>query len=346
MLKRNIKFSVAFAIFLIFSNAMAADEPETKQTPSFDCSKAKTKLEKSICSYSYLSYLDKRMAFYFQEAKKSLPDKEKQSLLQDQRMWLSERSKRCTDSLCLVDLYRDRNWQLLQKTIKPNGQPPIVIVSNLEFGDLRVSGLLTQDDVSRLSNFTINGHGQYIDGLQLTTSDEKIAIHNCKEYWKYGLDVQNSYDMAMASFFMNTCDSLKFIQHINKPLHDEKNIPLIEYIQKLPASYISSGSVQDEDKEMLGYKDKGYLVGELINKDIVKLKKKTNLEVVISCELEGLEQYFTEIARGDFLGKGYNQILITEGEHAISGTYSNHDACVLNMEGNKVSCDSLVEKSE
>lgn len=69
---------------------------------SFDCNKASTAIEKTICSDQELSLLDEKLGHEYLRAKQLDP-----SIIESQRSWLRERN-RCVDAACLLHAYRDR----------------------------------------------------------------------------------------------------------------------------------------------------------------------------------------------------------------------------------------------
>jgi uncharacterized protein YecT (DUF1311 family) len=73
--------------------------------PSFDCAKAHTSAERSICGSEILRILDQQMSLAFEKGRISLGA----SALQEQRAWLHARDQACsvgTDTECLADLLR------------------------------------------------------------------------------------------------------------------------------------------------------------------------------------------------------------------------------------------------
>ena len=73
---------------------------------SFDCKKAGTEMEKTICSDSKLSQLDEKLAAAYREALEKAPQKG-ESLREGQRQWLRERNE-CADTHCIKDAYKLR----------------------------------------------------------------------------------------------------------------------------------------------------------------------------------------------------------------------------------------------
>ena len=86
------------ALLLAFSfNASAA---------SFDCAKASTLVEKTICSDSQLSNLDDLL---MQSYKKSLANSANpDGLKSEQRLWLTNERNKCPDVACLKRVYNQR----------------------------------------------------------------------------------------------------------------------------------------------------------------------------------------------------------------------------------------------
>lgn len=78
----------------------------TSTSPSFDCRKATTTVEKLICTNPELSKLDVGLAEMYKEAVSKAP-----SIRDDQRSWNVEKNK-CTDTDCLKATYEDRISEL------------------------------------------------------------------------------------------------------------------------------------------------------------------------------------------------------------------------------------------
>ncbi|WP_051435617.1 lysozyme inhibitor LprI family protein [Shewanella fidelis] len=81
---------------------------------SFDCTKAKAKIEKQICADDELSQLDTELMAAYKLYRAQLADEGKLQLKHAQRAWLKQRNKDCSDdtSAC-ADIYQQRITQLL-----------------------------------------------------------------------------------------------------------------------------------------------------------------------------------------------------------------------------------------
>lgn len=92
--------------------------PSAAQAASFDCGKAKTKVEKLICSNATVSKLDREMQSVYQNDYKRTADPA--GLKIEQRQWLKTRNA-CKDTTCLIRAYRTRMAEL--KAIQAEPKP-------------------------------------------------------------------------------------------------------------------------------------------------------------------------------------------------------------------------------
>jgi uncharacterized protein len=84
----------------------------TANSPSFDCRKATTTVEKLVCNSPELSKLDVSLAEMYKEAVSKAP-----SIRDDQRSWNGEKNK-CADVECLKTAYEDRISQLVNLIVR------------------------------------------------------------------------------------------------------------------------------------------------------------------------------------------------------------------------------------
>lgn len=98
-------FRFFFAIFAIASFSSIASGA------SFDCSKARTAVEKKICSSEELSALDDVLGAKYKETKTALPIGADWSIDESQFEWLKQRDK-CRTIDCLVAKYKERIKEL------------------------------------------------------------------------------------------------------------------------------------------------------------------------------------------------------------------------------------------
>lgn len=101
------------------------------QGPSFDCAKASTPVERSICASDRLSRLDREMASVYAALRSQLGSVGRQRLLDAQRTWLAYRDTCGDDEACLVERMSDRIAELRSEsapaTAGSNQMPPGIV---------------------------------------------------------------------------------------------------------------------------------------------------------------------------------------------------------------------------
>jgi uncharacterized protein YecT (DUF1311 family) len=89
--------------------------------PSFDCVKATTKVEMTICNDKQLANEDSGLDDLFKRVRNSYDAENRAKLIESQRIWLKERESACVESKpedeaqfrrCLVKFYRERHSEL------------------------------------------------------------------------------------------------------------------------------------------------------------------------------------------------------------------------------------------
>lgn len=99
------------------------------QAASFDCSKASTFVEKTICADTLLGKLDEALSDNYKMMLGSDIGKgAEQDLKATQKKWLKERNK-CKDNNCLIEAYRKRVDEICEYPVI-SGMHPICISSD------------------------------------------------------------------------------------------------------------------------------------------------------------------------------------------------------------------------
>jgi len=104
--------------WLVVIGVTIAAQAAGAATPSFDCARATTWSEKSICTDEGLAMLDREMATAFSARQETAGDIGREQLRVDQRAWLETREQ-CRSEAdpigCLTSRYRSRIRQLTGK---------------------------------------------------------------------------------------------------------------------------------------------------------------------------------------------------------------------------------------
>lgn len=204
-----MKLNKAIFLLLVCVNSYSA---------SFDCSKASTEIDKTICENDWIGSLDEELSLFYTKLRESLSKEESSILLSEQREWIRERNKSCETAYnkksCLSDRYRKR-----VNTLKIRYEEPLLpSKDNLkemcdEISELDASGrrkygdsISTYDIDKDIMAYDINNDGikeiaercyggtmrtpcirfKNMDGSKI---QRKTINYEWKTYWTYGLKV-------------------------------------------------------------------------------------------------------------------------------------------------------------
>lgn len=96
-------YQYVIPLFIVFTVAQAG-------AASFDCKKASSKLEHTICNDTELNQADAELGTAYRNLLKKLPKPDVKQLQQMQRDWLTTREQQCdtSEAKCLIALYKKR----------------------------------------------------------------------------------------------------------------------------------------------------------------------------------------------------------------------------------------------
>ncbi len=155
-------------------------------SPGFDCQKAVSLIEKTICSSDDLAHEDRKLSDLYQQVGSRLVNPVKKEVKIQQRQWLKSRSDLCVQNAevnesCLIQLYQQRNQQLTALTI---AKPAKASKNPLKL--LRISP--EGDDVETLNQlvFQFDRPVVALGRMERDVSEIPIVIHpqlNCEWRW-------------------------------------------------------------------------------------------------------------------------------------------------------------------
>lgn len=98
-----------FSLLLLWSLAICV-QAEASNKPSFDCKRARSPIEHTICSDVPLARLDAALAQRYQSIRKNLAPSAAPVFVTNQRLWTQQRTHSCPDTsaTCLIGLYQAR----------------------------------------------------------------------------------------------------------------------------------------------------------------------------------------------------------------------------------------------
>ncbi len=173
---------------LFFSICVRADQ---RQQPSFDCRKATSASEKTICANAELSRLDFQLGQAWKSFLNAFIDSVQITQIKaDQRAWIASRGK-CGDELtCIGKLYRDR------LAILSGGDPAY-----------RFSGVYEVKDIGFFALYPIRDH--YLVNIQTADpSDGKWACELAGEAESSGDDLKVRIEQAVFQAHLRDSDTL------------------------------------------------------------------------------------------------------------------------------------------
>ena len=144
---------------------------------SFDCSKARSHVEKMICSDAEISSLDSKFGKIYEEILGTLPEKNIVSFDGENRQWIGQRNK-CKNSACLVEQYITRiNYLQTYNSMRPN---------NLNYSPQRLPG---KYEVTIIELNIRDNHGKESNVLGTVKRGDKVDVYEFSGKWgrtKYG----------------------------------------------------------------------------------------------------------------------------------------------------------------
>lgn len=197
MLDKKTIFSLVI-VFGMFVNLQAA---------SFDCKKATTLVEHSICNDSTLSKLDEKLASTYKQSLKDTKDVDK--LKQEQRDWIDYNRNLCDSVDCLKEEYT-KQIAYLNTHLKPKdihnisgyyklGEASVSIESDLMFDFFNVAGaganfcFIEQEQFKKVDNKFIwdDKENCKIVIEKIDNSSIRLSSTDCSYYCGMNVDVKD-----------------------------------------------------------------------------------------------------------------------------------------------------------
>ncbi len=176
----------------------------TLDAASFDCSKAETFVEMSICNDPELSRLDDKLSEAYKAAKAEVANPE--MLKKEQILWLKEVRNKCTNVDCLKKVYEERISELNLKERKGLGEITGSYTSSYENSDGYGGTYLNIVDLGNDTIEFLCGWYVSVGGLPMRESYEGKAFDESSIYRGHYLSDFPTYISDNGNYSINYGD--------------------------------------------------------------------------------------------------------------------------------------------
>jgi len=208
----------------------------------------------------------------------------------------------------VIESAKQANWEK-SKIVLPHG---------IEFIDEVYDIFYLNTDYSILYDKKVLVGGVY-DFIELSNdNNEKVKVSTLREWQdmtKKGYHPLTNADIKMSSTFTFLEEFLEAIKNASMPKISFISEPWIE-IDNL--DYLSPTILHDFEGNLTKYADKGFSIGNLIDKGIIKRNKGGYYK--ISLDYDGMETSLIELFRADFNNDGIEDIFVRGWTRAVGGT--------------------------
>lgn len=158
--------------------------PDTPRPASFDCRRAQTVVERTICASAELASLDGHVGEAYRRAQRALAGDARSRLVSEQRAWVAQRERECgsptlrpSDREACIRSTLEQRWLALDEIANPRLQAAGVDATRLRFAivvgmfhprDWSIhndSQLRVFDDVLRCEQETVDVRRRITDGI-------------------------------------------------------------------------------------------------------------------------------------------------------------------------------------
>jgi hypothetical protein len=213
----------------------------------------------------------------------------------------------------------------------------VELVQPFAFADGDIVGGLNPGDVEALMDRPVHMGGNRADGVGLTRCQEDAndcettIVTTCREYramrsreWF----ARSTYDMSMESFFIRTCGTLARIAEARPALHNFVDSPRVGVndLHLLPPTLLPSGPFGPAFAALEEAHRRGRTAADLVAEDGTINRMRTGF---VDLDHKNRRLILSEIARADFDGDGYQDILVSTAEYVVGGTYRSYSTRLL-----------------
>jgi uncharacterized protein len=234
------KYTISFGLMLIALNAGAV---------SFDCSKASTSVEKTICSDPLLGKLDDALAqnYKYMMARDIGGDGAKKDLRDTQKAWIATRNK-CSTKACLVDTYKQRVDEIcIYPGVHPmcsssedvagesNAPQPAAVLNTPKFDYYLMNG--PKGSCLNLTNY---GYSVSVEGINEMKAQGGCVMDESSSNKNMGIAAFKceKWNNAFYYIFVNQDSCLKMAEEVKKVTESKSQEPAAQPPQAVKSSSV------------------------------------------------------------------------------------------------------------
>lgn len=182
---------------LLLAGAAATTLSAAEAGPSFDCTRAHTRVDRAICATPRLAVLDGLLGRDYARSSEALPPGERACLAADQKAWLAQRDA-CDSDACLERAYL-RRLQALQGLL-----PGMALDRRLDgstaSGAARLLAILPAGDATGIPEDEMQD--VILEGVPLEDEGGYLLVDGAfdREAWHVYLDLQGDIEAIRARF--------------------------------------------------------------------------------------------------------------------------------------------------
>jgi hypothetical protein len=198
-----------------------------------------------------------------------------------------------------------------------------------ETGGGTVLDAIARADIQELLDAPFKpGGNESVDGITLRTeAGAQTFVRSCTEYYaalNAGYSPYTSFDMKMAAFFEQRCGLLQALRTARISVNSYLSHP---YVALADLDLLPSDLFPDLEGGFDGGRLAHSTYQDLLDSGVLAVKRIGS--TIVHVEAAGMGQRLVELARADFDGDGFEELLVHDYSYAVQGTYGYGTALIL-----------------
>ncbi len=316
------KFSGVVLVFILIAGLITT---LTAHAASFDCKNAQSKIDKIICNNNEVSKLDEKLGKTYQDALAQINYTEKNTLINEQKLWIKQTRNHCNDSSCLKQVYSARLNELLTISSNSSDLKHKSTNTNVDFCK-SIDKILSKENTTKTVEKATNSRGLTKDEDAILQSS-KLEFFDLPADYASGtevLDIDNDKKQEVFAFNITGSERMTYMAAFDLPSSNSKSKPVRQLFSEFAGILFEPYFIQHEGKNFLVTSSDGseITVSEIINDGSIYKQKihcvtKTEIIKQKRCEHAACKALVNRIARDS--GKEFTEEIWPHKYHAPFG---------------------------